>query len=82
LVDELLVFVAGKGDEFFVVQVMVRNHDAVIGESDHTVATLFIIGLNFFGGHAAIGEGGMAMKICLVKLALRGNEILFHEISS
>ena len=73
-----LHLVARQSQKTLICQIVVRHHNVVVGVCDNGVTVSHISPLQSLGGELTVGNGGMAMKISLVKFTCFGKKILFH----
>ena len=74
-------FIRVEGKKVLVCKLGVGNENVVIGVSDDGITHRHIVLFNFLGSPVAVGNGSVAMKIGFIKVAVFGEQILFHKRS-
>ena len=54
------------------------DHDVVVGVCNDGIALFHVDFFEFFGCETAVGDGGMTVKVCFVKITGFGQEVFFH----
>jgi len=61
-----------EGDELVVTEILVGDQHLVIGKADGAISLLLVCLLDLLGRLLSVREGGVAVEIDLVKIALFG----------
>ena len=72
-------FEARQSEKFLIRQIMMRNHNIVIGIRNDRIAAFRVFLFELLRCPAAVGNRGMAMQIGFVKLTAFGKKKLFHK---
>ena len=63
-------FIAMQRQEILICQIIVGDHNVVIGVGDYRIPMGHIVLFDLFRGQMPIGDGAVTMQICFVKLAI------------
>ena len=73
-------FKSCKRQKMFVCQVIVRNDDFMIGESDDGITVIRKDALDFLGRQFSVRDRGVHMQVGFIKLPACGKEFLAHGL--
>ena len=72
-------FKARQSEEIFIGQIMMRNHNVVVGICDDGITAFCIFFFELFRCPTSIGNGGVTVQIGFIEIAIFGKKIFFHN---